>query len=130
MKGDLAETIRALEERLLRSDSRRSVAELELLLADDFREFGKSGREWDKPSVIAMIAQESGALAYTLEDFRVSLLAPTVALATYRILDAAPGAGAERAQALRSSVWVLRGGNWQLVFHQGTLSVGVDPRVP
>ena len=110
---------------LLRPDSRRSLGDLELLLADDFREFGKSGRVWDKQSVIAMIAQESAAFEYTLEDFRVSLLAPTVALATYRILGATSGPGAEPAQALRSSVWVLRDSNWQLVFHQGTVSRGV-----
>jgi hypothetical protein len=118
MTPDIVETIRGLEERLLRADLRRSAAQLEFLLADDFLEFGKSGRVWNKPSVIALLAAESGEFTYSLEDFRVALLAPTVALATYRISDATPGAAPQ--PALRSSVWVNRDGNWRLTFHQGT----------
>ena len=118
MTPDIVGTIRALEEHLLRSDTRRSPEQLERLLADDFVEFGQSGRVWDKPSVIGMLASELGAFAYSFEDFRVLLLAPTVALATYRIRDATPGAVPQ--QALRSSVWVDRDGSWQLTFHQGT----------
>jgi glyoxylase I family protein len=49
-------------------------------------------------------------------DFRSKRLAPGVALVTYSIRreDSQP------VHTLRSSIWQLRDGRWQLVFHQGT----------
>ena len=67
-----------------------------------------------------------------LSDFRTTVLAPGVVLVTYRI--ARRTASDEPPQhLLRSSIWKLIDGQWQIVFHQGTLSpapqliVPVDP---
>lgn len=48
----LKEQLRLLEERLLEPKVRKSKKELEVLLADDFIEFGSSGRMYNKQQVI------------------------------------------------------------------------------
>ena len=54
----------------------------------------------------------------TVSDFRVALMAPTVALLTYRIRrDSDPPL-----HTLRSSLWRARDGRWRMVFHQATVT--------
>jgi len=117
----VSDEIRALEERLLQLGVRHSPGELDRLLADDFSEFGSSGRVFDKPAIIRSLAAElGGGWRYSLEEFRVVLLAPSVALATYRLVGHEPPD--EPRHALRSSIWTSQDGSWRLVFHQGTRS--------
>jgi hypothetical protein len=52
---------------------------------------------------------------------RTSVLAPGVVLATYRLAWSEGGYEAPK-QSLRSSIWKLIEGRWQMVFHQGTPS--------
>ena len=117
----LEDEIRALEERLLLPDVRTSPDELERLLADDFVEFGASGRAFDRAAIIRALATESGFHA-SISEFRVARLAAGVVLATYRLV--ADGSPAGRRHSLRSSIWVRRDdrpdGVWRLAFHQGT----------
>lgn len=115
---DTAATIRTLEERLLSYAVRHSTEHLDQLLADDFIEFGASGRAFDKQAIVASLAEEQTELRCVLDDFRLRLLAPNVALATYIL--AGTDAASVRRKSLRSSVWVRRDRGWQLVFHQGT----------
>jgi hypothetical protein len=67
-----------------------------------------------------------------LSDFRSTVLAPGVVLVTYRMVRRT-ASGEPPQHLLRSSVWKLIGGRWQIVFHQGTpspapqLIVPVDP---
>src|SRR6185436_5231772 len=49
----LAEHLRELEKLLANPEIRKSPAELARLIADDFREFGGSGRIFDKQQIIA-----------------------------------------------------------------------------
>ena len=57
-----------------------------------------------------------------LSDFEARLLAPGVALVTYKTTRrASPGQPASA--ALRSSLWVERENRWQVIFHQGTKTV-------
>ncbi len=125
MDADTApvETIRRLEEELLRPEVRRSRAAVEALLAPDFTEIGASGRTWDRPGIIAAVADE-GPVDVRIEDFAVRLLAPGVALATYRsVRDGAAGDGEPSSIALRVSIWRREGdGSWRMTFHQGTPS--------
>jgi hypothetical protein len=116
---DTAATIHALEERLLSYGVRHSRDDLDLLLADDFVEFGASGRTFDKRAIVAALAEEQTELRRVLDDFRLRLLAPNVALATYVLVGT--DATSARRHSLRSSVWVQRDQGWQMVFHQGTL---------
>jgi hypothetical protein len=115
----LEQHLRKLEEQLLQSEVRKS-ADIEVLLANEFVEFGSSGRIFDKQQTIARLRAES-AVHRALVDFKALQLAPGVVLATYRaIRHGVPGE--QSTYSLRSSVWKLIDGRWQMVFHQGTLS--------
>lgn len=117
----LIEQLRLLEERLQEPEVRKSLKELEILLADDFVEFGSSGRMYNKQQVIDELVISSTA-QMTIMDFEVKLLAPGVALATYRVIKLnKQGEGTN--YSLRSSIWKLNKGRWQMVFHQGTPSM-------
>lgn len=92
---------------------RRSPAAAGELLDPAFREFGASGRVWDRASVLAGMAGDDGTPT-AVDDVVATRLAEDVVLLTYR---------SRRASriALRSSVWIRRaGGSWRMVFHQGT----------
>ncbi len=122
--ADLAARIRALEAELLRPEVRASSRRVEELLAEDFVEFGASGRRWGRAACIESMAGEAGSAgaagaggACEIEDFELRMLAPDVALATYR-LTAAAGSGP--GGSLRSSIWRRDAGGWRMVFHQGT----------
>lgn len=116
--ASIEEDFRFLEERLLQSDARQSAVELDALLADDFLEFGSSGRVYDKPQVIAALLTETLS-SISLTDFRTKVLAPNVVLVTYQAICTNTTATAA-VRSLRSSLWRLADGRWQLVFHQGT----------
>ena len=111
---DLYAHLQALELVLLDPATRRDSARVAALLADDFEEFGSSGRVWSRAAILDLLATEE-YVSPTMEDFRCSLLAENVALVTYRTVSA----GAQSA-ALRSSLWVCESGEWRVRFHQGT----------
>jgi hypothetical protein len=116
----LATHLRQLEERLLQPDVRRSAQDAAALLADEFIELGSSGRVFDKPQILEALKHEP-PIQRTLMEFKTSILAPGVVLATYRIVrHGAPGE--QLIHSLRSSIWRFIAGRWQMVFHQGTLS--------
>lgn len=106
-----------LEEQLLQPAFRRDRAAVSALLAEDFVEFGSSGRIFSKAQILDVLAEETGR-RIELTEFAVHLLAPDAALATYRAVlhtgSGAPGA------TLRSSLWIRGEGRWQMRFHQGT----------
>jgi hypothetical protein len=106
--------IRELEERLLDPAVRASAEEVGLLLADDFLEFGSSGRVFDKGQVIEGLAANPGE-GVSVERFEERVLGPGVVLVTYRSVRAG-----DCQHALRSSIWRLEGDRWRMVFHQGT----------
>ncbi len=100
------------ETALLQPEVRRSREALEELLAQDFREFGSSGRAYTrKEEIEGLLAETSREIR--IVDFAVVELAPGVAMATYCSVH-------EASSALRSSLWVQRDGRWQMLFHQGT----------
>lgn len=113
-KDDLA-MIRMLEEQLHDPDVRRSAQLTGVLLADDFVEFGSSGRVYHRADMIEALASETRepAEAMLSWDYRLTRLSQDVALLTYKTK-----AGARH--SLRSSIWRHADGRWQLVFHQGT----------
>jgi hypothetical protein len=113
----LESEIRILEERLLQATTRSSRGQIEELLANDFVEFGSSGRVFDKAGVIDYLAADSAA-HFSMLQFRVKRLAADVVLATYIAVTHLPGAPARH--SLRSSIWTRAGYIWQLTFHQGT----------
>lgn len=107
---------RDLEESLLKPEVRASAATVDHLLADDFVEFGSSGQTFGKKDVMDALRSEP-AMPRTLVDFRAQQLAADVVLLTYRSIRSEKSG--ER-QFLRSSIWKSFGGQWRMVFHQGT----------
>lgn len=112
--------LRELEESHLRPDIRSSPELLGALLAEEFIEFGSSGRIWDRAAAIAAVPSEPG-FEWRIDDFVVRALSSEFVLSTYR-LSAWSTSGDRARVTLRSSVWVNRAGRWLLVFHQGTLA--------
>ena len=113
----LESEIRVLEERLLQATTYASRGQVEELLADDFVEFGSSGRVFDKATVIEYLAAESD-VHFSMLDFRMKRLSLDVVLVTYRAVTHAPGVPPR--QSLRSSIWTRGDHIWRLTFHQGT----------
>src|SRR5690348_1225018 len=110
--------LQALEEQLLTSAARANAKALGRLLHDEFVEFGSSGRIFDKPKIIAALAQGS-PWQYTLSEFRVVRLSEDTYLVTYR-LTIGELTSPSLLQTLRSSIWKCVGSEWKLFFHQGT----------
>jgi hypothetical protein len=110
--------LRAREEALLDPEVRRDRARVEALLAQDFLEFGSSGKVWSREEILELLANETYQQP-AMEDFRCDWLAEIVALVTYKTVRADPESGL-RAVVLRSSLWVRESGEWRVRFHQGT----------
>ena len=115
----IAALLKSLEESLLDSAVRGSPEMLNALLADDFREFGSSGRVFTKSQIIAEL-QTQRYTPLVAADFEMRLLAPGVALVTYKTMPDGGGVSQPASAALRSSLWIERDGRWQVIFHQGT----------
>jgi hypothetical protein len=116
-ESDAAALCRQLEDRLLQSAIRTSRDEVSLLLADDFIEIGSSGRVFDKRQIIDVLSREQ-KLELSGQNFSARSLAQDVVLVTYRAIVRDLTEGKER-HSLRSSIWKLVNGQWQMVFHQG-----------
>ncbi|MBC6309798.1 DUF4440 domain-containing protein [Listeria sp. FSL L7-1582] len=102
-----------LEEQLLKPEIRSSREALQRILAEDFFEFGSSGRVLYKNETIG--EDGIGEVQMQLRDFEIQELAEDVVLATYRIFNVT-----QQQQSLRSSIWKFKDARWQLIFHQGT----------
>ncbi len=92
------------------------------VLAEDFVEFGQSGRRWTRDAALAAMAGDPPRDGIAIEAFRTAALAPELILATYDLV--VTGADGTPSRSHRSSIWVWRDGRWQMRFHQGTLVHG------
>ena len=115
--SEVVQELKRLEETLLRPEVRRSREEMDALLADDFIEYGRSGRIYDKAAILE-IANRSFDGRLSLYKFSARALAPSVALVTYSSL--LRHVDGSESHSLRSSIWSRTEKGWRLVFHQGT----------
>jgi hypothetical protein len=113
MVNDIATHLIALELRLQDWSVRKDPAAMGELLSDDFREFGASGRVWNRASIVETLAAEQPE-PITSENFACQHLSEHLALLTY------VAANPVR-RTLRSSLWRLEGDRWRILFHQGTV---------
>ena len=107
----LADELSRLEVALASRDASGLEGTLGDLIADDFVEFGSSGRVWDAASIREMLAVSTVG-SVEIVGFNVDPLGDGVVLATYHMTSPIP--------SNRSSVWVRRDGRWVMRFHQGT----------
>jgi hypothetical protein len=118
-EGGLTEILLDLERSLMDPVFRKDRERVSALLAEEFREFGSSGRVWTKASILDLLAGEAPLPSPNVEDFAIQRIGREAVLATYRAVRKGSGAAAVQA-SLRSSLWVFREGRWQMFFHQGT----------
>ena len=111
------DTILGLEKALLDPDTRHNAEWLDGVLDVDMTEIGKSGYTYGRDEIIGALVAERPAAATRFEVtapvFRQ--LAEGLILLTYRLEPLTEGDA-----SLRSSIWRLTGGQWRMVFHQGT----------
>ncbi|MGS2591148.1 nuclear transport factor 2 family protein [Streptomyces hebeiensis] len=103
------------ELRLLDPAVRSSPELLAELLHPDFREYGVSGREWDRDAIIARLTGEPrpDGRPVTTSRMKGVQLAPDTVHLTFDTDD-------RGSRAHRSSLWRLTPTGWRLYFHQGT----------
>ena len=120
MDPKTAEYLMALEQSLLEPAVRSDARQVGDLQAEDFFEFGSSGRIWTREATIAGLAGETPRPGGTriVSNMAVRLLAEGAALVTYSVQRQAPGEPEVR--TLRSSIWCREDEKWRMVFHQGT----------
>lgn len=116
----LAQHLWNLETRLLQPSVRQSADEVSTLLADEFIEFGSSGRIFTKQAIIDALHNESPTTR-TVSDFKATGLSQDIILVTYRVTRKETN-GEPPTHSLRSSIWKLIDGGWRMVFHQGTIT--------
>ena len=112
---DSTDRVAELERSLLTRAVRGDRARLEALLHPEFVEIGASGRRWSRAEMLDALLQEPTVTAVEAFDLVARQLAPEVVLVTFTT---------RRGTTLvhRSSIWVRRGGDWTVVFHQGTVA--------
>jgi hypothetical protein len=99
MELDSAEAglLRELEQRLMHPSVRASPDQVARLLAEEFIEFGSSGRVYDKRQIIELLQQEQEtASPPTVTDFSARRLSADVMLLIYRVVEN---------QTIKSSIW-------------------------
>ena len=112
--ADLQE-LKKQEESLWRTETRFDHDYMDNILADDFFEFGRSGRVYSKQESLSAPLQEIHA-RLPLKNFEVHPISDDVALVTY-ISEVQYD---ELEIGNRSSLWLKTNDRWKLRFHQGT----------
>ena len=116
--AEIAAMLLRNEQSLLDPAVRRDREQVQALLAEDFEEFGASGRTWTRDEIAQLLATETYDPP-RMEAFRCRSIATGVALVTYRTVRTDAGTGLHRI-VNRSSIWIEKDGRWQIRFHQGT----------
>jgi hypothetical protein len=105
-----------LETQLWQAETRFDMNFMKQVLAEDFFEFGMSGRIYRRHEILEIPYQPIEAVM-PLPGFRVCMLSNDTAHVTYRsIVKQADG----WTHANRSSIWSRSKTGWLLRFHQGT----------
>lgn len=118
-RTDVLRVLQSLEIELHREETRKSAERLQELLHPDFKEFGRSGKEYSRAEIVEEFSDASAFPQIEANDFKASLVADGVVLLTY-VSAHRSDSGQLHRTTLRSSLWVLLEGNWRLRFHQGT----------
>lgn len=112
---DLLAHLTELEIALMRNSGAAGAAQAEALLHPLAEEVGRSGRCYDRPALLRLLAESDAAsqAGVRASGFVLHRLDDGLALLRYR---------SERASGAteRSSIWQRHEGAWRLRFHQGT----------
>jgi len=119
--NELLAKITSLETELHHDGKLCDLARLDELLHEDFFEVGKSGRLYDRTTVLSFLGSLDSAPPTVSNAFELKQLSESVVLLTYRSVSCLP-TGELTDHTLRSSVWSYTNNQWQLLYHQGTLA--------
>lgn len=108
-----------LERELHDPSVRRDANRLSELLHPDFRECGKNGRDYRLEEILKELSEEDGNLRVWSGRYSLQHATPESALLLYRSAHIDQN-GSVSSFSFRSSLWVKDGGNWRMLFHQGT----------
>ena len=111
-----ARRLRQLEEDLEEEETRFDVPYMEQVMAEEFIEFGRSGRIYDRRECLSHPREPIQAVI-PLPDLSIRMITDDVAQVTYNSHVTWDG---ELLKGRRSSIWRRAGDSWELVFHQGT----------
>lgn len=117
--NNLYDTIYELETSLLKPEVRSSVEQLDNLLADDFKEFGSSGRIYTKENILERLPSNTDDVIYRVSDFDMKVLSDSLVMTNFKTDKVINGT--ERVSSLRTSLWVRENDEWKIFFHQGTV---------
>lgn len=117
--SSLLDELRRLEADFHHHGHLPSPERLEQLLHPDFHEIGRSGRPYDRQTVVNFLGSNPALPPVNSSGHALQVLAEGCVLLTYRSEQrSAEGAGVDA--TWRSSVWLRTARGWQVVFHQGT----------
>lgn len=119
----LHDALKTLELWTLDPEVRSSPELMDELLAEDFVEFGQSGRVYQKQEILDRISTKELGM-HNIDDLQVRQLGNRYALLTYRAISTEHDGGVSN----RSSIWFNDGSRWRMIFHQGTAAVVADSR--
>ena len=117
MTTEEASQLRGLEESLWRSETRFNPDFMERILADEFFEFGRSGRVYQRQETLDIPSQPVIDAKLPFADLSVQRVSAEVVLITY-VSEVVYDGVTELAN--RSSLWRRSAQGWQILFHQGT----------
>lgn len=106
--AEIAARLFALEKALLDPAVRRDRARVSSLLADDFIEFGSSGKIWSRDAILDLLETET-FVPPEIEDLAFRRLGEGVMLVTYRTVRFNTDTAA-RSTTLSSSIGLIRQG--------------------
>jgi hypothetical protein len=115
------ELLKKFEESLWRRETRFDNGYMRSILAEDFFEFGRSGKVYDLDISLSAPDQDINA-TLPLKDFAVHQITENVVLITY--ISEVKYDDLEVAN--RSSLWLKTDAGWKLKFHQGTPATNVN----
>ncbi len=116
LTDDVLAELKDLETKLWVPEYRFNLKWMENILAEDFFEYGRSGRIYSRSECL-QIEERPIQVTLPLIDFKIRALANNMLQVTYRS-EVQSDEGLEL--GLRSSLWIKTADKWQLVFHQGT----------
>lgn len=119
MDPTLTQQLSQREALLHRPEIRHQPGRVSQLLHPAFEETGRSGQCYTRALVLEALRNEADTAEIVADSYAATELAPGVALLTYRSVQR-DAQGLRSKHTLRSSIWLLADGHWQLRYHQGT----------
>jgi hypothetical protein len=114
--NNIASIIKELELSLLNPEIRSSKGTLDKLLADDFVEFGTSGKKYTKADILERLPNTPERVEYKMSDFTVNTPSENIAIATFKTERTTDEK--DKVISQRSSHWRKTDKGWQIFFHE------------